>query len=68
MAELECALVAKRPGALRPAASVSLPAVRKLRKHRLTGQTMHHPKLRNVQAVIKRAGDHRQPRSRLLVK
>lgn len=44
-----------------------MPAIGIVSEARFAGQPLHNSQLRNVKAVIKRAGDHWQPGSRLLV-
>src|SRR5207302_2937871 len=68
VAELKCALIAERPRAFARVASIGFPPISVMRKNFITCDAVHYAQLNDVQAMVKRAGQHRQAGARLLVK
>src|SRR5437016_12677353 len=68
VAELKCALIAERPSAFAGVTRIALPAICVMRKDFIAREAVHYAKLNDVQAMVKRAGQHRQAGARLLVK
>src|SRR5262245_5767320 len=56
--ELEDSFVKKGTSAIEAAVSVVFPSVGKLSEDAIARQPMHDPQLRDVQAMIKRTGQH----------
>src|SRR5437773_10063600 len=60
VAELKCALIAERPSAFARVASIVFPPISVMRKNFISCDAVHYAQLNDVQAMVKRAGQHRQ--------
>src|SRR5712692_5920019 len=67
VAELECTLVAQRPGTLGAAAGIGFPAVSVSGEKLVPGEAVHHAQLHDVQLMIEGTRYHGQAGTRLLV-